>query len=202
MKVRDIFREPIFNLSNLLSLARAILLVPFVLTSNHYLAHPGRTEFLALVLLIFAVVMTDFLDGFLARRLRQETILGRYLDPICDKIATNGALVVLVRDYSFPLWIFIYYLVREIAGVWLGTFLYIKRDINSSPNWWGKTGVALVAFSVLWYVSIPYLRTVVPGDNLALRPELSAYALIVVLTGGIVKYSLTYWDSVFIRMGK
>lgn len=198
MKLRDVFSKPVFTISNFLSVSRVLLLLPFMIFSSKYGQEPDRLEWLfVLLVIIFLAVLTDYLDGYLARRLNQETMLGRYLDPVCDKIATIGALFMLVWDFSFPLWIFLYYIIREILGVWLGTFLFFKRDIQGSPNQWGKWGVGLVSICVLWYLSKPWLATKFEPEHWLLQPDIAAFVLLGVLTGGIISYSVTYWKVVF-----
>ncbi len=197
MKFRDVFKEKIFNISNFLSLVRVILLPPFFYANYRYQKDPGR-EWLAFIgLIVFLAVVTDFFDGYLARKLNQITMLGKYLDPISDKIVTIGAMTVLLLYYSFPLWVFIYYIVREIVGVWGGTYLYFKRDIQGSPNQWGKWGVGVVAIMVIWYIVTPLVQLSFPADHIIVHPEYSAYLLAFVLTGGIVSYGRKYWNIVF-----
>ena len=123
--------------------------------------------------------------------------MGRYLDPVCDKIVTVTALGLLVYDYDFPLWLFLFYFVRELAGVWGGTYLFFKRDVQGSPNIWGKLGVGVVALAVVWYMSVPYLRTILkPGDFL-LQPDYSAYLLGILLVAGIIGYWFKYGRLIF-----
>ena len=198
MKFTDVFREPIYNISNFLSVLRVLLLPPFLYCSRRFRQDPSRLEFLAaLIGLIGLAVLSDFLDGFLARRLNQVTMLGKYLDPVCDKIITIVALLDLTIGYGFPLWIFLSYLAREALGIWGGSFLYFKRDIQGTPNIWGKIGVGVVAIAVLWYMSLPAYRSNLPIDHLFGHPEFSAYFLFLVLMAGLVAYVKSYWRVVF-----
>lgn len=82
-----------WNAPNLLTLAR-ILSVPFFL---YFLFAPGVT-FKILALGIFAIAaLTDAVDGYLARSLRQVTTFGKFADPIADKILVTAALVSFVE---------------------------------------------------------------------------------------------------------
>ena len=88
-----------FNLPNLLTLFR-IGLIPFLLLF-FYLpltwGHKGAA-------LIFAVAaVTDWLDGYLARRLRETSAFGAFLDPVADKLMVAAALVILVDANPTPL---------------------------------------------------------------------------------------------------
>ncbi|RHX86523.1 CDP-alcohol phosphatidyltransferase family protein [Leptospira stimsonii] len=197
-KPKELLEDRIFTISNFLSVSRVFLLPFFITFTKTYMEDPEKTEFLlyAVFTCIIAVI-TDYLDGFLARLLNQESVLGRYLDPVCDKIVTVGGLSVIVHYFRFPSWILIAYVIREILGVWLGSFLYLKRGIQGKPNWWGKFGVGLVAIAVLWYMCIPLIEMQIDGESLLKHPEYSGYVLVLILSIGIFAYSKRYWNIVF-----
>ena len=198
MQFRDVFQERVFNISNCLSVLRILLLPVFVYYSATYVQEPARDDlFYPLIAVIVAGSLSDFLDGFLARLLNQETMLGRYLDPVADKLTGTVALLTLVCYYNFPLWVLLVHIGREIGGVWMGTFLYFKRDMQGKPNIWGKLGVTLIALCVLWYVLTPRLGLSFPPEHWLLHPEITAWALAGVLIAGIVAYWWTYWDVIF-----
>ena len=79
---------------NALTIARVIL-IPFILTSFYYVT-PGTINWLGFGLFIIAAV-TDFLDGYLARRWKVESNFGATLDPIADKVLVSTLLIMLVR---------------------------------------------------------------------------------------------------------
>jgi len=95
---------------NRITIARILLVAPVVVCLLD-LNHPGLpTRRLALVL--FGLMMlADALDGFLARRLKQETPLGRFLDPMADKLLLSFAVLLLawpataVPDARLPNWV-------------------------------------------------------------------------------------------------
>ncbi len=196
---KDLFADRIFTLSNFISVSRVFMLPPFFYTTSEYAKDPTNlTHFYTSIILCLAAVLTDFLDGLFARILSQQTNLGRYLDPVCDKFVTIGGLGVVSYHFGFPVWILTIYIIREILGVWLGGFLYLKRGLQGRPNWWGKFGVGLVACSVLWYMLLPHLLTLkVSLSPWMLKPEISAYFLIVTVLIGMVVYIVHYWNIVF-----
>ena len=114
MTVKELFTYRILTISNLLSLSR-ILGIPAMW---YILAHPHDISSIRLytALTLFFMTLTDFLDGYLARRLGQETPLGQYLDPIADKIVIISGLGLLVYYRDFPLWVTIFVGLREIIG--------------------------------------------------------------------------------------
>jgi CDP-diacylglycerol--glycerol-3-phosphate 3-phosphatidyltransferase len=197
MKFRDVFSQPVFNISNSLSLVRIGIIPFFYYYSGRYVKQPTLENLGALIGLLILGVLSDFFDGYFARLLDQVTMLGQYLDPVCDKIATLALLYLLVLDYNFPLWILSALFIRELLGVWLGSYLYFKRDIQGKPNQWGKWGVGVLAMLGFWYICLPLLVKNFEPDHWILRPEWMGYLLVFLLLGGIFAYSYKYWNIVF-----
>lgn len=83
----------IFNLPNLLTLTR-ITVSPVICIILLY--QPGRLMSFLSALVFAAAAITDFLDGYLARRLNMVTSLGKFLDPLADKILVGVALIMLI----------------------------------------------------------------------------------------------------------
>ena len=100
-----------FNLPNILTFLR-ILLVPIIVVV--LLTKFEGKEFVGLALFLLAV-LTDFLDGFIARRWGLETRLGKLLDPAADKILTSAAFISLVELGRAPAWIVVTIVAREFA---------------------------------------------------------------------------------------
>ena len=78
---------------------------------------PARQETVCIgPFIVFSVAsITDFLDGYIARRTHQVTKLGKLLDPIADKILIASALIFLVQLQRIPAWIVIVMIAREFA---------------------------------------------------------------------------------------
>ncbi len=100
------------NLPNSLTIAR-IFLVPFVVVIL-LTTQIRNWEFWGVTVFLGAAV-TDLLDGYLARRRKQVTTLGRLLDPIADKLLISSALVSLVQLGIVPAWMVAIIIGREFA---------------------------------------------------------------------------------------
>ncbi len=87
------------NIPNSLTMLR-ILLIP-VLAVVFYL--PFRNHLLVAAAIFAAAAVTDWFDGYLARRLGQTTAFGAFLDPVADKLMVAVALVLLVERHDTPL---------------------------------------------------------------------------------------------------
>ena len=84
------------NLPNIITMARIFLVPVFVLI---YL-WPGPWTYLTSAALFALAAATDWLDGFLARKLNQTTPMGAFLDPVADKLIVVSALVILVAHHA------------------------------------------------------------------------------------------------------
>jgi CDP-diacylglycerol--glycerol-3-phosphate 3-phosphatidyltransferase len=98
------------HLPNFLTLSRILVVPPIAII----LASPSKSAgFLATVLFAIAS-FTDWLDGYLARRLGIITVLGKFLDPIADKLLVMAALIMIIPYDRVPAWMVLVILSREI----------------------------------------------------------------------------------------
>jgi CDP-diacylglycerol--glycerol-3-phosphate 3-phosphatidyltransferase len=136
-------------LPNLLTYAR-ILAVPAVV--GCLMLGTSQARWIALWVYIAAAV-TDFLDGWLARRWAQQSSLGRMLDPIADKLLIAAALLMLAAQgviFGLHLWAAIIILCREILVSGLREFLAevkVPLPVTRLAKW--KTAVQLTAIGFL-----------------------------------------------------
>lgn len=120
------------NPANLLTFARIALIPVFVFFMNQ--AGSGTTmstaSWAALIIYVVAT-LSDYVDGYLARKLQVITRLGQFLDPLADKFLVGAALVSLIIYRGFPAWAAVVIAVREVAIVALRSAA-MKRG-NSMP---------------------------------------------------------------------
>lgn len=84
------------NLPNILTFSRIAMIPLFLLV----FFMPFQWAYMASAIIFAVAAVTDWLDGFLARRWDQSTPLGAFLDPVADKLMVAGALAVLIHDYG------------------------------------------------------------------------------------------------------
>lgn len=120
------------NPANLITVAR-IVLIPIFLVFMHRAGDGTRMGAAAWAALIIYIVATfsDYIDGYLARKLKIITRLGQFLDPLADKFLVGAALVALIIYRGFPAWAAVVIAVREVAIVVL-RFAAMRRG-NSMP---------------------------------------------------------------------
>ncbi len=126
-------RQQILNLPNGVTIIR-VLAIPFILILLFYTGK-GYQLFTALLFLLAAV--TDTLDGYLARRRGMVTTLGKFLDPLADKLLIVTALIALIPAREIPVWMVIIIVGREIAITGLRG-IAVSQDIIISASTLGK----------------------------------------------------------------
>jgi len=99
------------NLPNALSLLR-LFAIPVILIC---LLFPGRLGSFLAALFFSLAFITDFLDGYLARKYGTVTALGKFLDPLADKILVCMTLIMLIPLDRTPAWMVVIIVAREIA---------------------------------------------------------------------------------------
>jgi len=104
-------KQEFFNLPNMLTMFR-ILVIPVVLVFVYY---ESRVNSFIAACLFAAASITDFFDGWLARRKGLTTVLGKFLDPLADKLIVTSVLVMLVPLGRIPAWVVVLLLARELA---------------------------------------------------------------------------------------
>src|SRR6185503_3069470 len=131
------------NLANCLTLFR-ILTIPIFL---EFLAYHYYWE----ALLVFAIGgLTDFLDGFVARRMNQQTALGAYLDPVADKLLVITSFIMLGAIGGIPVWLTVIVVVRDVLIV-LGygiIYLLVEESLQVKPSLIGKWSTTLQLFTL------------------------------------------------------
>lgn len=133
---------------NLITVLRLVLLVPVCWLL--LLPMPAGQDVLPVVLLgLWA--STDWIDGFLARRLDQASRLGELLDPIADRIGIAAVVVVLVLIGLLPVWAVITMIVIDLLLVILAGPAARRGDLHVS--WAGKTRTALMLIAVVLLVA-------------------------------------------------
>ena len=150
------------NLANKLTLARVVM-IPVFLVVLFCMAEPV-SRYLAVVIFIVASV-TDFLDGYIARKYNMVSNFGKFMDPLADKLLVMAALVSMVALEDLAAWVVIVILAREFTITGFRT-LAMEANIVMAASWWGKvkTTVQMIMIPVvllnLPFAMMPMVETV------------------------------------------
>jgi CDP-diacylglycerol--glycerol-3-phosphate 3-phosphatidyltransferase len=138
-------RSGLLNLPNILTLAR-VAAVPIIVL---LMLSDSRSSGLWAAAIFGLAAVTDFVDGWLARRWGIVTVLGKFLDPLADKLVVMAALIMLIPHGRVPAWAVFLVLAREIVVTGL-------RSIASSE------GIVIDASDLGKYKTI-YQMVAIPG---------------------------------------
>ncbi|MDD3806573.1 MAG: CDP-alcohol phosphatidyltransferase family protein [Candidatus Marinimicrobia bacterium] len=134
-----------FTLSNIISLSRAFMAIPIVRAISQSNT-PNAIFWLSMA------VISDWLDGFLARKYNDVSDYGKFLDPLADKIVGFAILIILVDKLDFPLWFLYGLAARDFTISILTLYLHNVKNITTSANVPGKIFITVAALSLfLWF---------------------------------------------------
>ncbi len=181
------------NLPNSLTLVR-IFLVPFVVVLLLTTKWPIHNWAIWCVSLFLGAALTDLLDGYLARRRKQVTTLGRLLDPIADKLLISSALVSLVQLKIAPAWMVAIILGREFAVNGLRSIAASEGfSIDASPLGKGKMvlQVAAVVGLILGRVYEGWIQ---------LTAYVLLWAVVLLALVSMIQYFREFWSKLDISI--
>jgi CDP-diacylglycerol--glycerol-3-phosphate 3-phosphatidyltransferase len=147
------------NLPNSLTLLRIffvpflvgiLLAPPWALADDPLIMNTVRLREILGVSFFLAASLTDWLDGYLARRRNQVTRLGTLLDPLADKLLMSAAFIALVEERYAPAWMVIIIVGRELAVTGLRSVAAASGVVMPASRWGKfKTGSQVVAIVLL-----------------------------------------------------
>lgn len=145
-------REDAVNLPNILTFGR-ILIIPVVL----WLIDQGTPRDCVYAALVYsAAAITDLLDGMIARRMGIVSVLGKFMDPLADKLLVMATLVWLVPMGRIPEWTVVLLLAREISITGLRS-IASSEGIVIAAGGGGKSKTALQMVGILFLIlGYPY----------------------------------------------
>ena len=164
------------TLPNKLTLLRIVLIpvmiilfyIPWLSENNIFL---GVSYLYFIEFLIFIVAsLTDFLDGYIARKYNLVTTFGKFLDPLADKMLVFSSMAILMLNNNgvipqgplVPMWVFVVMIIREfmVSGI---RMLVSTKGVVIAAGWMGKwkTFITMIAILVLFmsgiHVSVIYI---------------------------------------------
>jgi CDP-diacylglycerol--glycerol-3-phosphate 3-phosphatidyltransferase len=170
------------NLPNQLTVLRLVLTVPFVVALS--IDFPG-SKILALALFVIGSV-TDYADGYIARKYQLITDFGKLMDPLVDKIMTAAAFICLVALSYIPAWAVIVIVGREflITGLRL---IAVSRGKVLPAERLGKHKTVWQIVTILYFLVV---AAVTAGGRMSAPFLIFGWFLIIVTVG------LTLWSGV------
>ena len=159
--MEHIRRDKIVNIPNCLTLIR-IALLPVVVWRFR------KGDSMGALIVYLLAMLTDAVDGFIARRYNQVTALGKLLDPLADKLSLVTLIALFVADGQIPLWLMGIILLKEVSMV-VGGAVALKRGIVVYALPIGKiTTVAFITSIVVRFLGWRMTADVLLGVSVVL----------------------------------
>ena len=174
------------TLASKITLARVAFIPVFMVFMYLSGGAPGLWMLLALAVFILASV-TDFVDGYIARKNNQITDFGKFLDPLADKLLTIAAMLMFCQWGMMPAWALMLILTREFAVTGL-RLVAVGKGTVIAAGWSGKvkTTCTMIGLCIMMaFPTIPVLFAVV-----------TAVILISTLYSG-VEYFIRNWNCLW-----
>lgn len=158
------------------------------------LMYPGRTLAVVSAGVFVVVCLTDWLDGYLARRMGIVTTLGKFLDPLADKLLINTAFIMLIPLGRVPAWAVALIVAREVAVTGLRA-IASDSGVVIPASWLGKSKtVSQIVCLVPLILHYPFY-----GVDFQLLGTVFLYAALVLTVWSGVDYFLNFFSSRTLR---
>ena len=145
-------RDRILTLANAISFSRIFLAIPLVLLFEDISVGETGKYWWAFSLIII-IVLTDFLDGYVARKADEITNFGKLIDPVADKICMMVVMIYLIITYEFPFLIFFITLVlRDTFLIIIGVYLMFSQDEVFESNRSGKWFIGITTLMMALFI--------------------------------------------------
>ena len=155
------------NIANKLTISRVVMIpffVFFLMAENLIGLFPGYGKYIALAIFAIASV-TDFLDGFIARKYNMVSNFGKFLDPLADKLLVCSALICLLYLNQINVFVVLIIILRDFT-INAYRLIAAERGIVIAASWSGKIKTTLqmimvlaliLHFDFIWYQYFEYI---------------------------------------------
>ena len=151
-------KKVLFNIPNCLCFFR-ILLIPLFLYVYFVADFKNRYLVAAFVLVISGI--SDFLDGFIARKFNMVTDFGKFIDPVADKLTQFVVAITLLFSYPLAWVLLIIIILKDLMLAIVGLYLYDYGLKITGASWWGKIATAYFYVIVIVLIGLHIPNTVI-----------------------------------------
>ncbi|MYF72107.1 MAG: CDP-alcohol phosphatidyltransferase family protein [Gemmatimonadetes bacterium] len=171
-------RDRFWTLSNAVSLLRVVLTLPAV-----WLIALGPDYVWEAFGVVVVMIVSDWVDGWLARWRDEISQWGKILDPLADKVAVGAITIAMVVFKDLPVWLVVVVLLRDAVIFLAGMYLVKRHDVLLSSNFWGNVTTLVLSGLLLAYL----------WDADTLKPALIGLS-VVSLVVSLISYGRQFYD--------
>jgi len=151
-------KKDLWGIPNILCYIRFLLIPVFVVL---YIKASQPGEYLRAAAVVLASGMTDFLDGFIARKFDMVTELGKIIDPLADKLTQVSLIFVLFVKIKWMYLLLILFVIMQLFLLIAGLVMLKKGTKLNGSKWFGKVSTTVFYAVMLVLIAIPTLNNTV-----------------------------------------
>ncbi|MGF7142509.1 cardiolipin synthase [Anaerotaenia torta] len=148
-------KKDLWSIPNILCYIRFLLVPVFIVT---YIRADSPKHYIQAAAIVLASGLTDFLDGFIARRFDMITDLGKIIDPLADKLTQAALIFVLVVKIKWMFLLLILFVVMQLFLLIAGLVMLKKERKLNGAKWFGKVSTTVFYATMLVLVAVPSLK--------------------------------------------
>lgn len=159
MKIINKFsKKDLIKIPNILCYIRFFLIPVFI---TLYLKADSPKEYLYPAFVVLISGVTDFLDGFIARKFHMVTELGKLIDPLADKLTQASLIFALIVKIKFMFLLLILFLLFQLFLLAAGLVMLKKGTKLNGAKWFGKVSTTVFYAVMLVLIAVPALNSAV-----------------------------------------
>lgn len=162
-------KKQIFSIPNMLGYFR-ILLLPLIVW--RYVTADSIAEFHVAAVIIGISGITDFLDGFIARKFNMVTDLGKIVDPVADKLTQAAIVFSLSFRFQWLVPVVVLFAVKESFMGIMGVILLKKGKMLNGAKWFGKVSTAVLYVVMFILILVPNIQAAIANTLIVLSGSL------------------------------
>ena len=145
-------KDRIMTLANAISISRIFLAIPLVLLFEDISkGEPGKLWWAFGLIII--IILTDFMDGYVARKAEETTNFGKLIDPVADKVCMMVVMIYLIISYKLPFLLFFVTLaIRDVFLIIIGVYLMFSQEEVFQSNRSGKWFMGITALMMTFFL--------------------------------------------------
>ncbi len=185
MKIISKFsKKDLFKIPNILCYIRFLLIPVFVIL---YIKASNSKEYLFAAMVVLISGLTDFLDGFIARRFHMVTELGKIIDPLADKLTQASLIFIMVVKIKWMFLLLILFVIMQLFLLAAGLVMLQKGAKLNGAKWFGKVSTTVFYAVMLVLISFPVLNASITN-------------FLLLVCGGFLALSFLLYVKEYIKM--